>query len=146
MFDWKSKSEIAKYKERIKRQVLEGKRGSTYPEIKKLGLRPGEGGQPTFQLSTHTERNLSPTQTCEIIAEHFSLISQDYSPLNVRSLPPNIQTFLSAGQTLAPTLSACDVRNKIRKAKKPNSLVPGDLPKKVVQQYAAYLAAPVSII
>ena len=74
-FEEKCKAQITKYKEKVKNEVLEGKRGSTYPAIKRLGLRPGEGVQPTFQLLAHTEQNLSPTQSCEIIAEHFSRIS-----------------------------------------------------------------------
>ena len=143
-FDQKSKTEIAKYKERVKNKVLEGRKGSTYPAIKRLGLRPGEGVQPTFYLPDHTL--FSSTQSCEIIAEHFSRISQDYSPLNVRSLPPNIQTFLSSSQTLPPTLSQRDVLTRIRKAKKPNGLVPGDLPKKIVQVCTDNLAVPITMI
>ena len=111
-FDWKGRSEISKYKERIKNQVLEGRKGSTYPTTKRLGLRPGEGGQPTFQLPTHSKQSLTPTQSCEVIAKNFSRISQDYAPLNVRSLPPNIQTFLSAGQLQAPTLLHSDIEKQ----------------------------------
>ena len=39
-----------------------------------------------------------------------------------------------------------DVYSRIMKAKKPNGLVPGDLPKKLVQHCAETLAIPVSII
>ena len=35
---------------------------------------------------------------------------------------------------------------KLSRAKKPNSSVPGDLPKKVIQQFAAMLAVPVRVI
>ena len=145
-FEEKCKAQVIKYKEKVKNEVLEGKKGSTYPAIKRLGLRPGEGVQPTFQLLAHIEQNLSPTQSCEIIAEHFSRISQDYAPLNVRNLPPNIRTFLSAAQSVAPILSHHDVRTKIRKAKKPTGLVPGDLPKKIVQKCTDAISLPITMI
>ena len=43
-------------------------------------------------------------------------------------------------------LSVEDVRKRIVRAKKPNSLVPGDLPKKLVKHCSSFLAFPVSLI
>ena len=48
-FDHKFESELKKYKAKIELEVREGKRGSTYPALKKLGLRPGEVIRPGFQ-------------------------------------------------------------------------------------------------
>jgi hypothetical protein len=79
--------------------------------------------------------------------QHFSRISQEYSPLDVSSLPPSVQSCLSENnQNLAPKLSYSEVFCKIIKAKKPNGLVPGDLPKKLVQTCASTLAVPAVII
>jgi hypothetical protein len=39
-----------------------------------------------------------------------------------------------------------DVHNRIIKAKKPNGLVPGDLPKRVVKHCSASLSVPVATI
>ena len=62
-------------------------------------------------------------------------------------LPPNVQLFLQkSDQSLAPKLSSYDVQCRIIKAKKPNGLVPGDLPKKLVQKCAKTLGFPVSLI
>ena len=47
---------------------------------------------------------------------------------------------------MIPSLSVQDVCKRIRKAKKPNSSVPGDLPKKVVQSFPSELSVPISII
>ena len=47
---------------------------------------------------------------------------------------------------MAPRLSTNEVYKRIVKAKKPSSVVPGDLPKKLVQNFASSLADPVSII
>ena len=60
-------------------------------------------------------------------------------------MPPNVQTHLqNKDQKLAPTVSALEVQTRIIKAKKPNGLVPGDLPKKVVQKCASSLVSPVA--
>ena len=128
-------------------EVTEGRRGSSYPAIKRLGMRPGETSHAQFQLPGHVEMNCSSAQSAEIIAEHFSHISQEYEPLNLNNLSPNVQIYLSnADQSMAPTLTPVEVQSRIIKANKPNGLVPGDLPKKLVQNCSATLAPPVSAI
>ena len=147
IFDEKSKNEISKYKDKVMLEVTEGRRGSSYPAIKRLGMRPGETSHAQFQLPGHVEMNCSSAQSAEIIAEHFSHISQEYEPLNLNNLTPNVKIYLSnADQSLAPTLTPVEVQNRIMKANKPNGLVPGDLPKKLVQNCSATLAPPVSTI
>ena len=49
----------------------------------KAGAPVGEKIQPSFQLPRHVEQNLSPAQSAEIIADYFSAVSQEYSPLNI---------------------------------------------------------------
>ena len=82
------------------------------------------------------------------MAEYFSSVSQEYSPLDIANLPPNVQSHLTArpSDEIIPELSVYDVYCRIVKAKKPNSSVPGDLPKKVVQHCPAQLAVPSSAI
>ena len=127
--------------------MREGKRGSSYPALRKLGGRPYESDRASFQLPEHVAQGFSAAQSAEIIAEHFSKISQDFAPLEMRNLPQRIQIFLSkSDMNLAPILSVEEVRKRIIKAKKPHSQVPGDLPRKLVQNCAAALANPVSII
>ena len=141
------KNEKLKYIQKIKAEVIEGKRGSIYPALKKLGLRPGEEFQHTFSLPSHTSQNLSPEESVEIIANHFSSISQEFSPLSVSNLPPNVQQSLTdQDQDLVPILTTYDVYKRIIFAKKPNSLVPGDLPTKLVKTFADVLAGPVTNI
>ena len=101
----------------------------------------------SYLTNNHTEQNLSSAQSAEIKAEHFSKISQEYAPLHVHNLPGIIQTFLAnSDQSLAPQLTVQEVQSRIIKAKKPNGLVPGDLPKKVVQKCAATLAIPATVV
>ena len=122
--------------------VVEGKRGSYYPALKKLGLRPGETNHPCFQLPEHVENKFSASQSVEIMAKYFSSISQEYLPLKISALPPNVQSHLSTPSCdqIIPRLSVFDVYSKIVRAKKPNSAVPGDLPKKIIKHFAHHLA------
>ena len=139
------KTERAKYFEKIRDEVTNGERGSIYPILKRLSHRPGDPPLSGFLLPDHAQ--LSHTQAAEIIATHFSSISQEYTPLDVSCLPPNIRAWLTLSeQTLLPRLSVRDVEKKISKAKKPNGLVEGDLPKKLVQVCSSILAYPASII
>ena len=144
-FDELLKLERAKYLEKIQIEVSEGKRGSIYPILKKLSLRPGENPHSGFQLPEHA--GLKPAEIAELIATHFSSISQEYLPLNLASLPPNIQScIISADQSLAPMLSITEVKARILKAKKPNGIVPGDLPKKIMKFCSNTIAVPAQII
>ena len=146
-FDEKLVNEMQKYREKIKAEVREGKRGSSYPALKKMGVRPGDSTNAGFRLPGHAELNLSSAQSAEVIAEHFSCISQEYSPLKIQNLLPNVKCFLKNNdQNVAPKLSTSEVEARILKAKKPNGLVPGDLPKKLVKTCAATLAVPITII
>ena len=146
-FDEKLKIEKLKYREKVENEVREGRRGSTYPALKRMGARPFERTKSEFSLPAHVELNLSSAQSAELIAEHFSEISQEFAPLEICKLPPNIQHFLmNYDPSLAPKLTTEDVQSRIMKAKKPNSSVPGDLPKKLVQQCAGPLAVPVKNI
>ena len=145
-FDFKFRNEFFKYKAKLEDEVIEGKRGSSYSALKKIGLRPGELSHPGFQLPEHVEKNLSPAESADMLADYFSAVSQEYAALSIANLPPIIQEYLSEEDDKAPILSVNDVYHKLMKSKKPNSSVPGDLPKKVVQHYALNLAVPVSFI
>ena len=139
------RAERDKYFEKIKLEVSEGERGSIYPILKKLSLRPGDSPHSGFQLPEHA--GLSHAQVAEIIATHFSSISQEYTPLDVSRLPPNIRAWLGTNhQTLIPRLSVREVEKRLTKAKKPHGIVPGDLPKKLVQICISTIAYPASII
>ena len=127
-FDELQLVEIAKYRNKIIAEVKDGKRGSAYSGLRKLGSKPGEFEKTGFQLPIFTDQNLSNLECAEIIANYFSCVSQEYSPLDIQNLPPNIQEHLGNPDS-APVLSKHEVYRKLTKAKKPNSVVPGDLPR-----------------
>ena len=141
-FNSKSVEAIDKYRNKLKTEVLEAKRGSSYPTLKKLAARPASN-MSKFLLPDHA--GMSDLQSAEIIADHFSKISQQYKPLALSALPPAIQDYLAVyEEPPRPSLSA--VKSRIIRANKPMSLVPGDLPKKIVQQCAEELAVPVKML
>ena len=81
----------------------------------------------------------------EKIAEHFSEISREFPPLLRAALPQSVTEKLkSPGQ--APQFSEYEVYCKMRHAKKPNSGTPSDIPKKLVIEFSAEIAQPVTQI
>ena len=64
--------------------------GKLYKMFKKLGARPGESEDDgMFTLPAH--ENMNAKEIAEIIAEHFSKISREYPPLQVKSLPERVR-------------------------------------------------------
>ena len=74
-FSNKFQNEFHKYRLKIENEVSEGKRGSSYFIVKKLGLRPGDVPQPSFQLPNHVQNNYTAAESAEVLAEYFSSVS-----------------------------------------------------------------------
>ena len=51
-----------------------------------------------------------------------------------------------AVHTIRTRLGGWEVYEKLCKSKKPNSLIPGDLPVKLVKEFSPELAKPISVI
>ena len=66
-FEYKSISEKHKYKDKVLKEVKEGKRGSSYSSLKKLSMAPGEGPTTGFQLPVYVEEGLSGQESVERI-------------------------------------------------------------------------------
>ena len=96
----------------------------------------------------YAENNLSPAQSAERLADYFCSISQECESLSLDQLPPWVCEKLEKGKSdnTKPFLEDWDVYKRPESAKKPNSSVPGDLPVKVVKEFAPELAKPVAII
>ena len=120
-----------------------------YSVLKRMGAPPGQceedGG---FTLLSHLEQNLSTQESADRIADYFASISQEFPPINVTSLPTHVQLLLETptNQNEIPVIYQWDVYQAIMSAKKPRSGVPGDLPRKLVQEFPMELSGPVSAI
>ena len=149
-FDTKLNAESNKYCNKIHEEVTNGKRGSSYSAIRRLGNRDFVESKEanTFDLPEFVDNNLDDKQSAEALADYFSSISQEFQPLDVSKFPPNIKDELERGriEKNIPVLEEFEVHAKILKAKKPHSTVPGDLKKILVKECSVELVPPVTII
>ena len=147
-FDRKLKREAVKYREKITQEVREGKRGSAYSAIRKLGNRPGDCGRPEFLLPEYVEQQLTPNQGAERLADHFSRISQTVDPLDVEKLFPALRSAIENGKiaTNKPSVEQHQVYRKMLKLNKPNSSVPGDIPQVLIKDNTFEYAKPATQI
>ena len=118
-----------------------------YSILKKMGAKPGEFEEnSTFTLPEH--ENLTSLEAANRIAEHFSKISREYPPLNVHTLPDRVSHKIEnpESENLAPVIYEHEVFKRICQANKPKSGVPGDLPKKLVNEFGPEISVPVTRI
>jgi hypothetical protein len=115
--------------------------------MKKLGGIPGESeNQSGFVLPNQEKQNLSVQESAEAIADHFAKISQEFPPLRKDKLPDFVQKEIDTEYEALPQLSEFQVYEKIKATKKPKSQVPGDLPRRLIQEFSPELALPASDI
>ena len=118
-----------------------------YSILKKMGAQPGELEEiSTFTLPEH--ENLSIPEAAEKIVEHFSRISSEFPPLDPVNLPNRVSIKIRnpESESLAPEILEHEVYTRICKANKPKAGVPGDLPKKLINEFGPELAVPVTKI
>ena len=147
-FDQKIKIEAEKYHIKIVKEVTEGKRNNSYAALRKLEIGNNDGKRSNFTLPSHVDDDLTPAQSAERLADYFCKISQEFDPICVENFPPWIKDILKAGKTDSnkPVLEDWQVYKKLLSSKKPNSLVPGDLPVKLIKEFTPELAKPVTVI
>ena len=136
-FEEKFKKAAEQFLEKNVRELKESDPGRAYATLKKMGSQPGdELDDGTFSLLDHLESNLTAKESVERIAEHFSLISQEYPPLETATMSPIVQEKLhDRMKAELPYISRYKVENMMRKAKKSKSGVPGDLPKVLTREF-----------
>ena len=99
-------------------------------------------------MPQHLEAGLSANQSVEKLADHFSSISQEFEPISPEKFPPWIKEKLHFGASdqTKPYLDEWQIYKGIAAAKKTKSVIPGDLPVKVVKEFSPELAKPISVI
>ena len=139
----KFKLESQKYMQKQMNELKETNPGRAFRILKKMGAMPGDcSGNNNFTLPGHEEEGLSAEQSAERIAQHFAQISQQFPPLNINTLPDRVRNKLS-NRTSPPQIEDYEVYNKIKYAHKPQSGVPGDLPRLITKEFAPELAKPI---
>ena len=89
-FNIKLKHEAMKYVTKVKEEVKEGKQGSSYKAICKLGNRPGESwNRQEGSLSSYLELNFSPHEAAYRLTDYFLAITQTVEPLDRSKFSPS---------------------------------------------------------
>ena len=148
-FQEKLEKEAIKYRKKIENEVKEGKRGSGYKSIRKLGKRPGESWlQPEFSLPAYIEEGLSPQQSADRLADYFSAISQSVEPLDETKFPPALRQVIEEGRASIdkPVFTQHEVYRKILRVTKTKSSVHGDIPVVLLKRFSFEYAKPATII
>ena len=148
-FQAKLKCEAIKYKDKIIQEVADGKRGSSYSAIRKLGDNScGVDKRKEFTIPSYVEKGLSPEQAANKLADHFSAISQTVPPLDIEKFHPALRLEIRRGiaQNDKPRLNQHDTYRKLLRIRKPNSSVPGDVPRRLISEYPFQWAEPATRI
>ena len=147
-FNIKLKHEAMKYVTKLQEEVKEGKRGSAYKAIRKLGNRPGESwNRQEVSLSSYVELNFSPHEAANKLADYFSAISQTVEHLDRSKFSPSLKLALEQSEAvLKPNLSQHQVYRKIMKVSKLNSSIHCDVPIPLLKNFPFLYAAPVTKI
>ena len=148
LFSEKLRQQAEKYRLKIINEVNEGKRSNLYSALRKLEPGYEDKKQSTFTLPSHVEQNFSPAESAEAFADFFSSISQQFEPISTQKFPPNLKQKLEFGRndSSKPVLEDWQGFEKLRKSKKPNSQVPGDLPVKLVKEFLPEFSMPITKI
>ena len=140
----KLKDATAKLLEKQSEQITV-KNNSWLRHVKQLTARPGDQTQSTFTLPQHVEDSLSALESSNRICEYFSLISQEYTPLNTESLPERVKLKLADDPCSHPYLADHTVYEGLKKGKKTCS-VPGDIPTKILGEFLPELTTPIAAV
>ena len=87
-FEEELKRQAINYKDKIVKEVKEGKRNSAYKTLRKLGDGPDEKKRKPLTIASFQDKNFSDKESADALAAHFSAISQSFPPLNVDNLSP----------------------------------------------------------
>ena len=149
-YDRKYRKAAEDYLNKNVRSLKEDDPGKAYQSLKKLGAQPGDcsSEEGSFTLISHLEENLSIEESTDRIAQHFAEISQAFPPLQLTLLPDKVKEKVTApiNPSDLPDISDYEMYRQIRKSKKPRSQVPGDLPRRLIQEFSPELAGPAAEI
>ena len=109
-----------------------GKRLSWVSEANRLSARPGEDTGASFSLPAHINDNFTALQSAEAIADHFSRISQEYTPIqdDTSSSWMEVKDAVSKAKCSHFQVMEHEIYENMKRAKKTDT-VPGDIPKTI---------------
>ena len=128
--------------------LLQAKPGQAYKVMKRMGAQPGDNPEDdSFLLPEYSQLGLSAAESADRLAQTFADISQEFPPLVVSNLPERIQIILNQRHSQnVPFVSRQMVEDRLSKTKTSKGGVPGDLPTRLIKEFAPELSVPVSQI
>ena len=128
--------------------LLQAKPGQAYKVLKRMGAQPGDNPEDgSFLLPEYSRLWLSAEESADRLAQTFADISQEFPPLVVSNLPERIQNILNQRHSQSvPFVSRQMVEDRLCKTKTSKGGVPGDLPTRLIKEFAPELSVPVSQI
>ena len=95
---------------------------------------------PLFDIrQLYEDRNMSDKDIAEDMADYFVKVSREFDPLEPSQVPITKDTAL-------PTLQKFEVASRIKRFRKPKSMVPGDIFPCLVTELADFFAIPLTSI
>ena len=123
--------------------------GSAYSLLRRLGDGPEDQQKfRSFSLPEWKDKEI-PAQECpDMLADHFSKLSLTLEPISMKNFHPKFRKTIKEGiqDKDKPVLNEYEVYRKLKQAKKPNSSVPGDIPKPILKEFTPEFAFPVTKI
>ena len=117
-FDQKYKDAAAKYSEKNVADLLNADPGKAYATIKRIGAKPGDDlDDASFDVLEHLERKLSSKESVELIADHFSKISQEFPAISRSKMSHSVYKKLeNISLSSLPTISRWAVEKIMKKS------------------------------
>ena len=143
----KYKSLKSKYKKR-KRSVIKDNLRNFVTELKHtapgkwffMAKKIGAIGNKPSEVTVESLKNLSNTEAANSIANHFSVISNEYLPIQNADLPAYLPALPP------PQLDERAVYQELKSIKKTKTTLPIDIPEKLRRECDLHLAAPLTMI
>ena len=116
-------------------------------DANRLSARPGEDGSSSFSLPNHVDANFSPKESAEAIAEYFSKISLEFTPIEEDKSARwmDVQKTMEQASCSHPVIYEHEIFENMKAAKKTDS-VPGDIPSSILKEFLPEFASPVASI
>ena len=116
-------------------------------EANRLSARPGEDISPSFTLPNHVDADLTPEESAEKIADFFSKISQEYTPIEEDKSARwmDVKKKLEETGCTHPTIMEHEIFENMKGAKITDS-VPGDIPAPILKEFLPEFTTPIIAI
>ena len=135
----KSNQEKRKYYENIVQDLKTSNTGKWYSKLKRMS---GQETNPQSDIMIKELMGLDDKQQAECIADHYASISNLYQPVKNE----NFEEYLKNISSKPPNIGPFKVLKTIRKMRKNAATVKGDLPMKIISEFADDFTLPLTHI